>query len=153
MTDLVVAENRITAMCESSVAKVRALESMLSTMPQEEMPTDHIIHGGMYSRTITVKAGCILTGALINVPTILIVNGNVTVFANNETHELRGYNVLAASAHRKQAFVAHEDTQLTMIFATQSKNVGDAEDEFTDESHMLMSRHPHAVNKITITGE
>jgi hypothetical protein len=40
-----------------------------------------------------------------------------------------------------------------MIFATQANNVGDAEDEFTDESHMLMSRHPHAVNKITITGE
>lgn len=153
MTDLVVSDNRIMAMSESSVAKVRALETMLSTMPQEQMETDHIIHGGMYSRTITVKAGSVLTGALINVPTILVVNGNVTVFANNETQELRGYNVLAASAHRKQAFVAHEDTQLTMVFSTQSKTVGDAEDEFTDEAHMLMSRHPCAVNKITITGE
>lgn len=100
-----------------------------------------------------IPAGVVITGALIDVPTILIVDGDATVNTGDGAARLTGYRVLAASAGRRQAFVAHADTHLTMIFATRADDVAAAEGEFTSEAGLLLSRQPGATNHITITGE
>jgi hypothetical protein len=153
MSNLALTENRIPAMSQQAIDRVRELEAALLTMPQIAMATEHVLHGGLYSRTICVPAGVVLTGAFIQVPTLLIVNGDATVNTGEGGHRLTGHHVLAASAGRRQAFLAHADTYLTMVFATQAKTVAEAEDEFTNEAHLLISRSPEAVNKTTITGE
>lgn len=153
MSSLALTEKRIPAMSQQAIDKVRELEAALLTMPQIAMATEHVLHGGMYSRTICVPAGVALTGVFIWVPTLLIVNGDATVNTAEGGRRLTGHNVLAASAHRRQAFLAHADTYLTMVFATQAKTVAEAEDEFTNEARLLFSRKPEAVNHITITGE
>jgi hypothetical protein len=128
-------------MNDDSVNKVRSLESLsLKSLPQVEINTSHIIHGGMYARTIMIPAGVMLTGALIKIATLLIVQGNVLVYIGDETIELSGYNVLPASANRKQAFLAKTDTYITMIFPSNAKDVETAEMEFTDEADILISR-------------
>lgn len=153
MTGLVAAESRIPAMTAQAIDKVRELEAITRDLPQVEIATEHVLHGGMYARTICIPAGVVLTGVFIRVPTLLVFDGNATVNAGDDTVTLVGYHVLAASAHRRQAFLAHADTRLTMVFATQAKTVAEAEDEFTDEAHLLFSRKPGAVNRINITGE
>lgn len=153
MNGLVAAESRIPAMTAQAIDKVRELEAITRELPQVEIATDHVLHGGMYARTICIPAGVLLTGVFIRVPTVLVFEGNATVNAGDEPVTLVGYHVLAASAHRRQAFVAHADTRLTMVFATQAKSVAEAEAEFTDEAHLLFSRKPGAVNRINITGE
>jgi hypothetical protein len=153
VTGLVAAEGRIPAMTAQAIDKVRQLEAITRELPQVEIATDHVLHGGMYARTICIPAGVVLTGVFIRVPTLLVFEGNATVNAGDEPVTLVGYHVLAASAHRRQAFLAHEDTRLTMVFSTQAKTVAEAEDEFTDEAHLLFSRKPGAVNRINITGE
>lgn len=153
MSGLVAAESRIPAMTAQAIDKVRELEAITRELPQVEIATDHVLHGGMYARTICIPAGVLLTGVFIRVPTVLVFEGNATVNAGDEPVTLVGYHVLAASAHRRQAFVAHADTRLTMVFATQAKSVAEAEAEFTDEAHLLFSRKPGAVNRINITGE
>jgi len=132
---------------------MRELEVATSQLPQVDIETQHIIHGGMYSRTILVPANSVLVGALINVPTILVICGDVTVAVNNGVLRLNGYNVLPASAGRKQAFTAHTDTYLTMVFATDADSVSAAEEQFTDEADKLMSRADGAANIVNITGE
>ncbi|MDP1465701.1 hypothetical protein, partial [Klebsiella pneumoniae] len=82
-------------------------------------------------------------------PTLLIVSGHVTVFIGGETLELKGYHIVPGQAGRKQVFVAHADTDLTMTFATQAKTVEDAESEFTNQPTALMSRQQS--NDLTIT--
>lgn len=153
MSNLVVADSRIPAMSDRAIDLVRELEQVVATMPQTEIDTHHVIHGGMYARTILVPANTVLTGALINVPTMLIINGSVRVTIGDEAVFLDGHHVLAASKHRKQAFLAIDDTWLTMVFATKAQTVEEAEDEFTDEAERLMSRKPFAKNSIIITGE
>ena len=153
MTALVAAESRIPAMTPEAIGKVRDLEAVLQGMPQVDIPTDHVLHGGMYARTICIPAGVVLTGVLIRVPTLLVFDGDATVNAGDAPVRLTGRHVLAASAGRRQAFLAHADTTLTMVFASQATTVGDAEDEFTDEAHLLFSRKAGAVNRINITGE
>lgn len=148
MSDIALHQPRIPSMSAESIGKVRALENLLMTLPQADVLTSHVFHGGMYARTVCIPAGAVMTGALIKIDTLLIVCGDVTVFIGEEAIELRGHNVLAASAGRKQAFHAHTDTYLTMVFPSSAMSVADAEAEFTDEGHILLSRQND--NHVTI---
>lgn len=151
MNELVAISPSLPAMSINAIAKVAQLEAISLTMPQVDIETRHVLHGGMYARSIMIPADTILTGALIKIPTILIISGDITVFIGDETLELHGYNVLPASAGRKQAFVAHTDTEMTMLFPCDAKTVEEAEKMFTDDADSLMSRHMK--NQIIITGE
>lgn len=132
---------QIAAMSDGAIGQVRRLEDALLDGPQIDIPTEHVLHAGMYGRTVRIPAGVVLTGALIKIATLLIVNGDVSVFTGGETLRLTGYHVIPASAGRKQAFIAHADTTLTMLFPSQAATVEQAEAEFTDEADLLLSRH------------
>ncbi len=121
-------------------------------MEQILIPTTHHFHAGLYARTIRIPKGVVITGALIKISTMLIVSGHASVFVGGDVIDLRGYNVLPASAGRKQVFLAHVDTDLTMIFPSRAATVDEAEAEFTDETDLLMSRDQQE-NLIIITGE
>lgn len=144
-----VASTQIAAMSEAAVDQVRRLEEALLDSPQFEIPTEHVLHAGMYSRTVRIPAGVVITGALIKIATLLIVNGDVSVFTGGETLRLTGYHVIPASAGRKQAFIAHADTTLTMLFPSQAATVEQAEAEFTDEADLLLSRQSAEPSRLT----
>lgn len=135
------------------IGKVIALENIVRQAPQLTIDTDHVIHGGMYARTITIPKGAALVGALIKIPTMVIVSGHCTVTIGDDVTELCGYQVLPASAGRKQAWVAHQDTDVTMIFPTTAKTVEEAETQFTDDANQLMSRQYSERDTFTYTGE
>lgn len=134
------------------LAAVQRLESMLSEQPQAEIPTEHVIHGGMYARTVRLPQDAVITGCLYTVPTMLTVNGHAMVLAGDGWTELDGYNVFPASVGRKQVFVALGPVEITMVFATKAKTVAEAEAEMTDESESLLSRSV-GENVVSITGE
>lgn len=151
VNQIILNEIAIHAMCAASISYIREFEKLNAARPQTAIATHHLIHAGMYARTIMIPAGVVLTGALIKLATTLIMSGDATV-ANGETNiRLTGYHVIPASKHRKQAFLAHADTHLTMLFPTSAKDILTAEDEFTDEAELLFSRHGE--NVINITGE
>ncbi|HQS00792.1 hypothetical protein [Polaromonas sp.] len=144
---------RLPAMTEDAIAKVRSLQEVsLALCEQVEFPTEHLIHAGMYIRTLHMKADQVLTGALLKVPTVLVVSGDCAVFIGEETIELRGYSVLPGSAGRIQAFLAHTDVSMSMSFPTKAKTVAEAEREFTDDYELLMTNRQADV-KTLITGE
>ena len=141
----------IQSMTGAAISGVRELERLNAQLPQVPATTFHLVHAGLYARTITIPAKSLLTGALIKIATVLIVSGDVDVTLGDGVTRLTGYHVLAAQAGRKQAFLAHADTQLTMVFATSSKDIQHIEDEFTDEADLLFSRKGE--NIVTITGD
>lgn len=154
MDDLAVVRPRITAMSLAAIDTVRRLEGLASERPQVQITTEHVIHGGMYSRTVRIPAGVMITGALVKLATLLIVQGDALAYiGDDEPMRLQGYTVLPASANRKQAFVALTDTHLTMIFPTYAKTVEEAESLFTDEIDILLSRRDVGSNHTVVTGE
>lgn len=154
MADLAVVTPRIPAMTPAAIDKVRQLEGVASQRPQVTIMTEHAIHGGMYARTIRLPAGVMITGALVKLATLLIVQGDAMAYiGDDEPLRLHGYTVLPASAGRKQAFVAIGDTNMTMVFPTAARTVDEAERKFTDEIDILMSRRDPASNATTITGD
>lgn len=128
------------------------MEEAVQACPQVALHTHHTLHGGVYTRTVRIPAGVIIVGALIKIPTTVIVSGDCLVTTDGEIMGLDGYGVLRASAGRKQVFRALTNTYLTMLFRTDAQTVEDAEAEFTDEAESLLSRREGASNSMAITG-
>jgi hypothetical protein len=153
MNTLTVVPARLPATNPDAIEKLRRAEEIILAQPQIEISTHHVLHAGTYSRTIRIPAGVVLTSVLIKIPTVVIVNGDVTVSTGDHAMTLHGYNVLPASAGRKTAYIAHTDTDVTMLFPSKAQTVEDAEHEFTDEAHLLFSRKGDAGDQVVITGE
>lgn len=134
------------------IAKIRALEEPLIGHEPVDVPTEHVIHAGIYARTIVMPRGMVLTGALLKRGTVLIVVGSVSVLAGEEWMEMEGYNVIPASAGRKQVFESRSPVIITMLIPTQARTVEEVEAEITDEGDRLLSRRQNA-NTVVITGE
>lgn len=140
-------------MTASSIALVREFQDAEAAKHQVTLETRHVLHGGMYARTIRLPAGITITGALIKIATLVIVDGDVIVWLGTESRRLTDYTVLPASAGRKQVFCALLETFITMIFPTEAQTVEEAERQFTDEAEILASRREDADNTAVITGE
>lgn len=144
----------IPAMTPKAIANIEAVERTMLELPQVPIKTLHVLHAGMYTRSILLPAGTMLTGALIKIPTMLTISGDVVVsFGEAQGMRITGTQVFPASAGRKQAFAANQDTTITMTFPTRATSIEEAEAEFTDQNDMLMSRRDPELNTIIITGE
>lgn len=133
-------------MSPEAVSVVRQLEAEALKLPQVAIPTQHVFHAGMYARTIMVPEGVAVTGVLLKIPTLLILNGDALVYTEDGTARVTGHSVMLGAAGRKQAVLAVTDTYFTMIFSTDAATVEEAEAEFTDEVDLLFSRGDDAVN-------
>jgi hypothetical protein len=120
----------------------------LAEIKQISLPISHNFDAGMYSRTVRVPAGLYITGALIKIPTQVVVSGKCMANLGDEIVKIEGYAVLSGPAGRKQIFVAIEDTYITMVFPSAARTVAEAEAEFTDQAADLNSRRPGATNEV-----
>jgi hypothetical protein len=127
------------------------VEAEMRKMPQIELKTEHILHAGMYARTVRLAARVAIVSVLIKVPTMLTVNGKCRVFTG-AWRDFDGYNVLPASAGRKMIYITASPTEITMVFPSKAKTVEEAEREFTDDSDQLLS-HQMNHDVVTITAE
>jgi hypothetical protein len=152
MDDLI-AWQPIPAMNEVALGRVRELQAELEKLPQVPVRMHHVLHGGMYARTCYIPAGHIAACCLVRVPTVVVLAGTADVYVGkDEPLRLEGYNVVAASAGRKQVFLSITDFALTMVYVTRARTVEEAENELTEEAAMLASRRD-GLNTTIITGE
>lgn len=143
----------LSATSPESLAKIDLLQGLLLDTPQLPLETAHVLHAGVYARTIRMPAETVLTGALIKIPTLLVVSGVANVWTDQGWLRLSRYTVLPGMAGRKQIFVARTAVDMTMMFPTQAKTVDEAEREFTDEYELLMSRRQSSPDPVLVTGE
>ena len=138
---------------KETLKKLGIVHALLIKAADVHITTHHILHGGMYTRTIHLEAAVVMMGSLIKCPTILIINGATLMLNGDEGTELEGYNVIPGSAGRKQLFVTREQVEMTMIFATQAKTLAEAENEVFAEADDLMSRKDGSGDTLIITRE
>lgn len=119
---------------------VRIAEAYLLTLPQHDLGTRHIVHGGCSVRTIFIPAGGHVTGAQTNLENVCIVHGDITVTTDGGPQRLIGFHVLPANAGSKRYGVAHRDTWWTTVHRTELTDIAAIEDEMTPEAGMLQTR-------------
>lgn len=100
-------------------------------------PIDSYIHGEIYTRTMFLPKGVMIIGALIKIPTTVIVSGNCVVSDGINVVNLEGYSTLMGAPNRRSIFYAIEDTYVTMLCKVKATTIKEAEKEFTDEWELL----------------
>lgn len=123
-----------------AITAVKRLEEAILQTPQVDLETQHCLSGGMYARTITIKAGTVLTGATHKTDHVNIVHGDISVTTDAGVKRLTGYHVLPTKAGSKRAGYAHADTMWTTICKTELVCIEDIEDELVEESANLQTR-------------
>jgi hypothetical protein len=121
-------------------ATVRALESALLQMPQVDLQTSHVVHGGLCARTILIPAGTVLTGALTAKDNVCVICGDITVTTDAGPQRLTGFHVIPANAGAKRVGIAHADTWWTTLHRTELTDIKAIEDEMTPEAAQLQTR-------------
>lgn len=123
----------VPACTQTTLAVARNIESLLKACPQIYLEPEEHLHAGLYARTIRVPAGVVLTGALIKIPTLLIVSGEVMMSVGDQVKRYTGTNIFEGSAGRKTVFRAVDDVVITMAFASDASDFDEAVKQFTDE--------------------
>lgn len=87
-------------------------EEFAKKQPQVDIPVIHRIHGGMYTREITIPKGVMLTGQIYKFDHLdVMISGDITVSTDDgERKRFKGYNVFKGLSGKKRAGIAHEDT-------------------------------------------
>ena len=134
----------VTDIPPSTALELETLESYIADVAElpdpDDLKTEHFLYAGLYSRTLYMPKNTVIIGAFIKVPTVVSVSGHCIMSTGLKSVELKGYHVFKGSAGRRQAFIAVEDTYITMSFATNAKTVEEAEEEFTAEFNQLITR-------------
>ena len=91
------------------------LERLILAVPQIDLQTQHELLGKVYSRTIYIPAGTVLTGATHKKDHINIVFGDITVSTDDGMKRLIGHHVIPTKAGIKRAGFAHVDTIWTTL--------------------------------------
>lgn len=149
----------IPAMDVPTIAQVRALETEILKIPQHlrgesAFRTHHLLHGGMYHRTLITPPRTLIVGAIIKRPSVLSTYGDIVIYIGNGTVNVTGYNIVPASAGRRTAvFSLDTEAVYTMAVACECKTVEDAEKWFTDEWMHLGNNRDDNHNFTVITGE
>ena len=150
MSEIIKFNNTLPATSPESVEKIKLAEEIIRGRAQIEFCTEHIFHAGMYARTVRIAANVVFTSVLIKRATLLVSQGSYEVFAGDRWARYDGYNVLCGFPGRKQIYRTITEIQLTMIFPTEAASIADAENEFTDESEILLSHKLE--NDIVVSG-
>lgn len=137
MSGQVIRSEALPPLTPADAQKMGGIVSCLLETPEVGIPLDDFFHAGTYVRTCLVPKGAAIVGALIKIPTVVIVSGKCEVTAGSSVRVVDGYAVLRAAPMRRQAFFAVEDTYVTMSFASNAKTRAEAEKEFTDEWELL----------------
>jgi hypothetical protein len=151
--DVVPVHTRLAPTNQQAIEKVEQFCDELLKLPQIPFVTEHMLHGGIYTRTIRLPAFTAIVAVMIKVPTSLIFAGEADIYTNGDLVRVNGYSVLPGSAMRKVAAVTYSPFAVSMLFATTAKTVEEAEKEFTDEFDLLVPLSDADRHLILVTGE
>lgn len=127
----------IPPMSPAALDLVRRMESVVRALPQAPFKLDHLFHGGVYTRTVTLPPGY-WGGAEVAKETTLVIVGDAVIYTGeDEPLSVRGVTVLPAAAGRKQAFVCDSHITLIMFAACHAKTASEAEAILCAEPHIL----------------
>lgn len=124
-------------------ASVEELEAFILQAPQTQFVTEHALENGMYSRTIYIPAGHVLTGAKHKTDHINVVIGDIVVTTDEGVKRITGHNVLTTKAGQKRAGYALIPTIWTTICRTDFASLDDLEkieDALVEDAKNLQRR-------------
>ena len=112
--------------------KLQRLDEELLKYPQIDLPITHRYSRGVYSRTMYMPRGTILTGRIHKYSQInILLRGEVSVLTEEGMVRVKAPFVVESPAGTKRAMYAHEDSEWMTIMGTDITDPDEALDELT----------------------
>lgn len=112
--------------------KVLMLEQEMLKAPQVVIPVRHDFSPGVYSRTITIPAGTILTGRIHKYEQLNILSGGeMSVLTDDGMKRVAAPFIVVSPPGTKRIAMAHTECTWSTILATEEKDPDVIEAEFT----------------------
>ena len=124
---------QIMACSPKELLLIRGIEESVKEAPQLKIEIREALHAGVYTRIAIVPENVLLVGALMKVPTTLVVVGRCAMTVNGGTSVADCVACFASPAGRKTVFRTFVPTKLIMSFATKAESLEQARQEFTDD--------------------
>jgi len=131
----------VSAVVQSAESRqaVEALQVELSKLPQVELPTEHIFHGGMYCRQLFQPAGSLVVGKVHKKEHFfMVVQGTVAVTGDGETLLYTAPFMLTSKPGTKRALYAETDVVYMTIHRADSTTIEAVEDELVENDPTSM---------------
>jgi len=131
----------VSAVVQSAESRqaVEALQVELSKLPQVELPTEHIFHGGMYCRQLFQPAGSLVVGKVHKKEHFfMVVQGTVAVTGDSETLLYTAPFMLTSKPGTKRALYAETDVVYMTIHRADSTTIEAVEDELVENDPTSM---------------
>lgn len=122
-------------------ANIMAYEDFAKTQPQLDVPVTDYIHGGMYTRQITILKDTIITGQIYKYDHFdIMISGDITVSTDTDKPKrFKGFNVFKGVSGKKRAGYAHEDTTWITVHAVTGDTGEGIQDYITADSFEELS--------------
>lgn len=124
---------------QASREQVEALQKALSAMPQVELPTEHIFHGGMYCRQVFRPAGAVIVGKVHKREHFyMVVFGTVAITTDDGVQTVTGPEMFACKPGTKRAVYALTDAMCMTIHRADATTVEEVEPELVEDDPTSM---------------
>lgn len=108
----------------------------IAAQPQAEYGSVVCCGGGMFARTIFLKAGQALAGRIHKLEHINIMSyGDISVATEDGPKRLTGFNIMACKPGSRRIGLVHADTAWTTILKTDETDLEKVEAMFFVKSH------------------
>lgn len=115
--------------------RIDLLKDAILQMPQADLQLQHAFGPGVYMRTITIPAGCVIIGHYHRHETLnVMISGKISVLVDGEVVTLEGPNIFVSKPGRKVAY-AHEETIFSNVHATEETDLDRIEEIFIDKNY------------------
>ena len=122
----------VTTKQESYRDIISKLEQHSLKFPQIDIPMSHNLHGGMYSRYVTIPKGITVTGQIYKHDHFeVMISGDATVASESGPIRIKGFNLLSGHAGKKRAVTAHKKTIWLTIHPTDIKDIDKVQGSIT----------------------
>lgn len=119
-------------------AQITALKDRLLSLPGEhvDMPVEHIVLDGFYTRKLFIKKGTLLVGKIHRKACVNIVAmGDISVMTETGAMRIRAGYTQASPAGLQKVGYAHEDTIFINVFRTDETDIEKIEAEIASEHY------------------
>lgn len=101
--------------------------------------TWHQFADGQMARTVLIKAGTYLCGAVHKGEHLCVCSGDLTVWTVGAKHRLIGYNVLTSLPGARRVGYAHSDTYFTTVHLNpdNERDIDVLEERYVHDAHRL----------------
>jgi hypothetical protein len=118
------------------LAYVNALEKEMTKLPQVDVPIWHQFAPGVYARTMLIRKGVALVGAIHKTEHLCIVSGDHEFTTDDGVQRItHPHQIILSKPGAKRAGFSHEDTYFTTVHATNETDLDKLAEELCETSN------------------